>query len=201
MDDEPGPPDAPSGAVAPDPPEHPQHHEHQHPEGTAPFLPDAWWGMSVLRRREVAVGLVVVLVLAVAVAGYVVLGDDGGSGSQEAAAEATATTGTAAPAAGSTTATTVTGVDPDTYVASMSPQRVETFNSLAMCESSGDWSADTGNGFYGGLQFTLDSWRMEGGSGNPADASQNEQIMRASLLQADQGWVAWPQCAAQLGLT
>ena len=42
---------------------------------------------------------------------------------------------------------------------------------------------------------------MEGGSGNPAAASQNEQIMRASMLQADQGWVAWPRCAAQLGLT
>lgn len=195
MTDEPGHPDAARERVEPD------HLEHPHPEGTAPFLPDAWWGMSLLRRREVAIGAVVVVVLVVGLVGYLVLGGDGGSGSQEASAEATATTGSAAPAAGSTTATTVTDVDPDTYVASMSPQRVETFNSIAMCESSGDWSADTGNGFYGGLQFTLDSWRMEGGSGNPADASQNEQIMRASLLQADQGWVAWPKCADQLGLT
>ena len=199
MRDEPSVPNAPR-----------EHTEHHHPEGTAPFLPDAWWGMSLLRRREVAIAIAVLFVLVVGVVGYLVLGDDGGSGSQDAAAEATAATapsGAAAPGAapGATTSTTAAAAasspEADSYVASMSPQRVESFNSIAMCESSGNWSADTGNGFYGGLQFTLDSWQMEGGTGNPADASQNEQIMRASMLQADQGWVAWPQCAAQLGLT
>ena len=72
---------------------------------------------------------------------------------------------------------------------------------VARCESSGNWSEDSGNGFYGGLQFTLESWQAVGGSGNPASTSQNEQIMRGSLLQARQGWVAWPACASQLGLT
>lgn len=175
-------------------------HEHHHPEGTAPFLPESWWGLSLLRRREIAVGLVVVLVLGIALVAYLVLGGDGSgdsSGSQEAAADTTATTATV----GATPSATVPDTDPSEYVASMSPQRVETFNSIAMCESSGDWSADTGNGFYGGLQFTLDSWELVGGSGNPADTSQDEQIMRGSLLQTRQGWVAWPQCAAQLGLT
>ena len=198
MTDEPGDADAGRGRPESD------HAEHQHPDGTAPFLPDAWWGMSLLRRREVALGIVIVLVLVAGLVGYLVLGDDGGSGSQDAAAEESATTAAPGAPAGATTATTsaaASSAEADSYVASMSPQRVESFNSIAMCESSGDWSADTGNGFYGGLQFTLDSWQMEGGTGNPADASQNEQIMRASKLQADQGWVAWPQCAAQLGLT
>ena len=173
---------------------------HHHPDGTAPFLPESWWGLSLLRRREIAVGVVVVVVLGIALVAYLVLGGgsgDGDSGSQEAAADTTATTA----AAGATPSATVPDTDPSEYVASMSPQRVETFNSIAMCESSGDWSADTGNGFYGGLQFTLDSWELVGGSGNPADTSQDEQIMRGSLLQSRQGWVAWPRCAAQLGLT
>lgn len=194
MTDEPGHPDAACERVEPD------HLEHPHPEGTAPFLPDAWWGMSLLRRREVAIGVVVVVVLVVGLVGYLVLGGDGGSGSQEASAEATATTGSAAPAAGSTTATTVTDVDPDTYVASMSPQRVETFNSIAMCESSGDWSADTGNGFYGGLQFSASSWRAVGGSGLPHQASRETQIAMGQRLQARQGWGAWPACSRKLGL-
>lgn len=188
------------GHEHPDAQEHPDH-EHHHPEGTAPFLPDSWWGLSLLRRREIAIGLVVVVVLALGLVGWLVLGGgDDGSGSQDASADP-ATPSTTAPAASATPSATVPDTDPSQYVASMSPQRVETFDSLAMCESSGDWSADTGNGFYGGLQFTLDSWELVGGSGNPADTSQDEQIMRGSLLQSRQGWVAWPVCAAQLGLT
>ena len=72
--------------------------------------------------------------------------------------------------------------------------------SLAQCESSGNWAADTGNGFYGGLQFTLSSWNYVGGVGYPNQASPSEQIMRAQMLQARQGWSAWPVCSVQLGL-
>jgi LysM repeat protein len=71
---------------------------------------------------------------------------------------------------------------------------------LAQCESNGDWSINTGNGFYGGLQFTLESWEAVGGSGYPHEASREEQIQRAEQLQAIQGWGAWPACADQLGL-
>ena len=60
--------------------EHHEHHEHHHPEGTAPFLPESWWGLSLLRRREIAFGLVIVAVLGLALVGYLVLG---GSGSGE----------------------------------------------------------------------------------------------------------------------
>jgi hypothetical protein len=71
---------------------------------------------------------------------------------------------------------------------------------LAECESSGDWGIDTGNTFYGGLQFTLSSWRAVGGAGYPHQTHPMEQIARADYLQRIQGWQAWPACSAKLGL-
>ena len=71
---------------------------------------------------------------------------------------------------------------------------------LAQCESGGNWSINTGNGYYGGLQFSLSSWRAVGGSGYPHQASKSEQIARAEMLKARQGWGAWPACTAKLGL-
>lgn len=75
-----------------------------------------------------------------------------------------------------------------------------TWDRLAQCESGGNWSIDTGNGFYGGLQFTVDSWQWVGGSGYPHHASKQEQIARAEILLERQGWQAWPSCSRQLGL-
>ena len=72
---------------------------------------------------------------------------------------------------------------------------------LAQCEAGGNWAANTGNGYYGGLQFSLSSWQAVGGSGLPSDASREEQIMRAEKLRAAQGWGAWPACSAKLGLS
>lgn len=72
---------------------------------------------------------------------------------------------------------------------------------LAECESGGNWSIDTGNGFYGGLQFQQSSWEAVGGTGNPANASKSEQIQRAEQLRQIQGWGAWPACSASLGLS
>lgn len=74
------------------------------------------------------------------------------------------------------------------------------WDQLALCESGGNWAINTGNGFYGGLQFTISSWQAVGGSGLPSDASREEQIMRGQMLQARQGWGAWPACSAKLGL-
>ena len=71
---------------------------------------------------------------------------------------------------------------------------------LAQCESGGDWSINTGNGFYGGLQFTLSTWRAYGGSGMPHEASREQQIAVAKRVQAGQGWGAWPACTAKLGI-
>ncbi|MGH2476251.1 MAG: transglycosylase family protein [Candidatus Limnocylindrales bacterium] len=71
---------------------------------------------------------------------------------------------------------------------------------LAECESGGNWSISTGNGYYGGLQFSQGSWQAAGGSGNPANASREEQIRVAENLRAQQGWGAWPACSSKLGL-
>ncbi len=71
---------------------------------------------------------------------------------------------------------------------------------LAQCEAGGNWAINTGNGFYGGLQFTQSSWQAVGGSGMPNQASREEQVLRGQMLQARQGWGAWPACSAKLGL-
>jgi LysM repeat protein len=71
---------------------------------------------------------------------------------------------------------------------------------IAACESGGNWSINTGNGFYGGLQFTLSSWRAVGGTGYPNEASREEQILRGQKLQALQGWGAWPVCSVKAGV-
>ncbi len=71
---------------------------------------------------------------------------------------------------------------------------------LAQCESSGNWQANTGNGYYGGLQFLPATWRSVGGSGLPHQASKAEQIHRAQILQQRSGWGQWPACSRRLGL-
>jgi hypothetical protein len=65
---------------------------------------------------------------------------------------------------------------------------------IAACESGGDPTTDTGNGFYGKYQFTLETWAAVGGSGNPAQASEVEQDRRAAILYAQAGASPWPVC-------
>jgi uncharacterized protein YabE (DUF348 family) len=74
------------------------------------------------------------------------------------------------------------------------------WDKIAQCESGGNWSINTGNGYYGGLQFSLSTWRAYGGSGMPNKASREEQIRIAKKVQASDGWGAWPACTAKLGL-
>lgn len=71
---------------------------------------------------------------------------------------------------------------------------------LAQCESGGDPTTNTGNGYYGLYQFSQQTWVAMGGSGLPSEASAAEQTMRAQKLQAQSGWGQWPGCAAKLGL-
>lgn len=71
---------------------------------------------------------------------------------------------------------------------------------LAKCESGGNWKINTGNGYYGGLQFSLSSWRAVGGKGYPHQASKEEQIKRAMILKENGGWGHWPGCSKKLGL-
>ena len=70
--------------------------------------------------------------------------------------------------------------------------------SLRQCESSGDYSIDTGNGYYGAYQFDLSTWQSVGGSGSPADASKTEQDYRALYLYRMRGWGPWV-CASLAG--
>lgn len=74
---------------------------------------------------------------------------------------------------------------------------------LAQCESSGNWAIDTGNGYYGGLQFDSRTWLGNGGGAYAARAdlaTRNQQIAIASKVQAARGWSPWPACSAKLGL-
>ena len=75
------------------------------------------------------------------------------------------------------------------------------WDQLAQCESGGNWAADTGNGYYGGLQFTVSTWQAYGGSGYPNQASRETQIAIATKVRdASGGYGAWPACSQQLGL-
>jgi hypothetical protein len=65
---------------------------------------------------------------------------------------------------------------------------------IAACESGGNPSTNTGNGFYGKYQFTQSTWASVGGAGNPAAASEAEQDRRAAMLYAQQGSSPWPVC-------
>jgi transglycosylase-like protein len=69
-----------------------------------------------------------------------------------------------------------------------------TLQAIAACESGGDPSTNTGNGFYGKYQFTQSTWESVGGVGNPAAASEAEQDMRAAMLYEREGSSPWPVC-------
>lgn len=71
---------------------------------------------------------------------------------------------------------------------------------LADCESHQNWADDTGNGYFGGLQFSQSAWESVGGAGKPSSASREEQISRGKLLQQQRGWAAWGACSRELGL-
>jgi uncharacterized protein YabE (DUF348 family) len=73
---------------------------------------------------------------------------------------------------------------------------------LAQCESGGNWAINTGNGYYGGLQFSLSTWRSYGGTGYPHEASRETQIAVATRLRDANGgsYGSWPACAEKLGL-
>ncbi|KXU18608.1 Resuscitation-promoting factor Rpf1 [Corynebacterium sp. HMSC06D04] len=74
---------------------------------------------------------------------------------------------------------------------------------LAQCESGGNWAINTGNGYYGGLQFSGQTWSAFGGGQYAPTANQatrEQQIAVAEKILASQGWGAWPACSASLGL-
>ncbi|AYN42100.1 LysM peptidoglycan-binding domain-containing protein [Streptomyces dangxiongensis] len=73
---------------------------------------------------------------------------------------------------------------------------------IAQCESGGNWHINTGNGYYGGLQFSAGTWRAYGGTAyapTADQASRSAQITVATKVQGAQGWGAWPVCSARAG--
>jgi uncharacterized protein YabE (DUF348 family) len=75
------------------------------------------------------------------------------------------------------------------------------WDALAQCESGGNWAINTGNGYYGGLQFSLSTWQSYGGPGMPHQQSRETQIAIAEKVRAATGgYGSWPHCSAQLGL-
>jgi hypothetical protein len=112
------------------------------------------------------------------------------------------TTTTEAPTTTTTEAPPVTEVEPPPDNGSGQlgdPNYMPTWDALADCESGGNWAINTGNGYYGGLQFSQSSWEAVGGTGRPDQASKQTQIAMGIRLQAGSGWGAWPACTAELG--
>lgn len=132
-------------------------------------LPAAWWNLSLAHRRTIA-SVVALAAIVMAVFGASALLDDGPD-----------------------------EPDPAVFVAALPDERVAFWDDLAACESESRWDLDTGNGYLGGLQFHPESWRAVNGSGSPAEAPREEQIMRAEMLFELQGYDAWPRCSSAIG--
>lgn len=77
-----------------------------------------------------------------------------------------------------------------------------TWDALAQCEAGGNWAINTGNGYYGGVQFDQNTWERNGGLRYAARAdlaTREEQIAIAEVTRARQGWGAWPTCSGRVG--
>ena len=94
---------------------------------------------------------------------------------------------------------------PAKYSASVSTPtpKHNVWDSLAQCESGGNWSINNGNGYHGGLQFHPQTWNSYGGQQYAPyayQATREQQIAVAEKVQAGQGWGAWPACTSKLGI-
>jgi len=88
---------------------------------------------------------------------------------------------------------------PMTLSAAVATADTVDWDAIAQCESGGDWSTNTGNGSYGGLQFKPATWAANGGVGSPATASREQQIAVAENVLRTQGLGAWPKCGSAAG--
>lgn len=80
-----------------------------------------------------------------------------------------------------------------------SPAQATDWDSIAQCESGGNWNTSTGNGYYGGLQFSQSTWKAYGGTGSASGASRDQQIAVAERVLQGQGIGAWPVCGKKGG--
>ncbi|WP_329494270.1 transglycosylase family protein [Kitasatospora herbaricolor] len=87
---------------------------------------------------------------------------------------------------------------------SASAAPASTWDKVAQCEATGNWAINSGNGFYGGLQFTSSTWAAFGGTAYAPQAHQAtkaQQIAIGEKVLASQGPGAWPVCSVKAGLT
>jgi hypothetical protein len=104
---------------------------------------------------------------------------------------------------GIATAPLVAAIPMITASASPSAAATSAWDKLASCESGGNWGINTGNGYYGGLQFADGTWDGNGGEryASRADlATRAEQIVVASRVLEGRGWSPWPACSSRMGL-
>jgi len=109
--------------------------------------------------------------------------------------------GTKKPASTSSSGSSSSGGNTGKSAPSVSDGSV--WDRLAQCESGGNWAINTGNGFYGGLQFTRQTWLAYGGGSYAPyahQATREQQIAIGKKVQAGQGWGAWPACTSKLGI-
>ena len=100
----------------------------------------------------------------------------------------------------STTHTQENEISNFVYAEPVSSSDESIWEQIAQGESKANWSINTGNGYYGGLQFSEGAWTSVGGSGFAHEASREEQISRGKMLQEKRGWGVWGLCAKKLGL-
>ncbi|WP_433288967.1 transglycosylase family protein [Pseudonocardia sp. CA-142604] len=150
-----------------------------------------------------------VLVVDDAAAGYGPPGRRGAGESGDPEATAPPAPSTAAPPPSPTSAPPTTSPEPPPPPAApprppAPPSAEPVWDRLAQCESSGDWAIDTGNGYYGGLQFDADTWRAYGGTEfapSAHRATREQQITVATRVRDDRGgYGSWPACARKLDL-
>jgi hypothetical protein len=104
-----------------------------------------------------------------------------------------------------TTAAPTTTAPPPPTTAPAPAVPAGVWDAIAACESGGNWAINTGNGYYGGLQFLLSTWQINGGTAfaaYPHQATREQQIAVAERVVAAAGgsYGAWGACAASLGL-
>ena len=101
------------------------------------------------------------------------------------------------------TAATVTISLVLTIPAQAGPLRQDPWDRVAQCESGGNWSTNTGNGYFGGLQFSPGTWQSFGGGAYASTANhatRSQQIAIAEKVLRAQGWKAWPTCSKRAGV-
>jgi cell wall-associated NlpC family hydrolase len=100
-------------------------------------------------------------------------------------------------------AVSVAGAATTAGVATAHAASTSTWDAVAQCESGGNWSISTGNGYYGGLQFSPSTWAAYGGrayAGEASGATKAQQISVAEKVLSGQGPGAWPVCGPRAGL-